>query len=192
MNKAINDAVPFWPVFSRGKSGMLGVYRLESQMLSGNGKFERSGIGSDRDAREASNTAFSFSKANSNRISGSISTTSKDYIINYQDLQGIGTTGTLALSTLIALFSISLGKPTLSSLVVMGEISISGTLMKVEELANCMQVCLDSGAKKVLIPATSMVDFATVPVELMSAFQLISYQSVEDAVYKAWGWNNYE
>jgi len=172
---------------SRGKSGMLGVYRLESQMLPGNGKFERTGIGSDRDAREASNTAFSFLKANSNRISGSISITSKDYIINYQDLQGIGMTGTLALSTLIALCSISLGKPTLSSLVVMGEISISGTLMKVEELANSLQVCLDSGAKKVLIPATSMVDFATVPAELMSAFQLIPYQSAEDAVYKALG-----
>ncbi|MDD3137644.1 MAG: protease Lon-related BREX system protein BrxL [Lachnospiraceae bacterium] len=172
---------------SRGKSGMIGVYRLESQMLPGNGKFERTGIGSDREAKEASNTAFSFLKANSNRISGSISTTTKDYIINYQDLQGIGMTGTLAMSTLVALCSISLGKPTLSSLVVLGEISISGTLLKVDELANSLQVCLDSGAKKVLIPATSMVDFATVPAELMSAFQLIPYQSAEDAVYKALG-----
>lgn len=172
---------------SRGKSGMIGVFRLESQMLPGSGKFDRTGIGSDRDAREATNTAFSFLKANSNRISGSISTTTKDYIINYQDLQGIGMTGKLALSTLVALCSISLGKPTLGSLVVLGEISIGGTLIKVDELANALQVCLDSGAKKVLIPATSMVDFATVPPELMSAFQLIPYQSAEDAVFKALG-----
>ena len=82
---------------SRGKSGMLGVFRLESQMLTGNGKFERTGFGSDREAKECSNVAFSFLKANCNRISGSISTTLKDYIINYQDLQGIGMTGTLAL-----------------------------------------------------------------------------------------------
>ena len=172
---------------SQGKSGMIGVFRLESQMLPGNGKFERTGIGTDRDAKESTNTAFNFLKANANRISGSISTTMKDYIINYQDLQGIGMTGKLALPTLIALCSIALGKPVQSSLVVLGEISISGTMIKVDELASTLQVCLDSGAKRVLIPSTSFVDFATVPPDLMSAFQLIPYQSAEDAVFKALG-----
>lgn len=172
---------------SQGKSGMIGVFRLESQMLPGNGKFEKTGIGTDRDAKESTNTAFNFLKANANRISGSISTTMKDYIINYQDLQGIGMTGKLALPTLIALCSIALGKPVQSSLVVLGEISISGTMIKVDELASTLQVCLDSGAKRVLIPSTSFVDFATVPPELMSSFQLIPYQSAEDAVFKALG-----
>ena len=172
---------------SRGKSGMLGVFLLESQMLPGNGKFERTGIGTDRDARESTNTAFNFLKANGNRISGSISTTTKDYIVNYQDLQGIGITGKLALPTLIALCSIALGKPAVSSLVVLGEITISGALIKVDELANTLQVCLDSGAKKILIPSISFADFSTVPPELMSAFQLIPYQSAEDAVFKALG-----
>ena len=172
---------------SRGKSGMIGVFRLESQMLPGNGKFERTGIGMDRDARESSNTAFNYLKANGSRISGSISTTTKDYIINYQDLQGIGMTGKLALPSLIALCSIALGRPTLSSLVVLGEISISGTMIKVDELANTLQCCLDSGAKKVLIPSVSMIDFASVPADLMGAFQLIPYSSAEDAVFKALG-----
>lgn len=172
---------------SQGKSGMIGVFRLESQMLPGNGKFERTGIGTDRDAKESTNTAFNFLKANANRISGNISTTMKDYIINYQDLQGIGMTGKLALPTLIALCSIALGKPVQSSLVVLGEISISGTMIKVDELASTLQVCLDSGARRVLIPSTSFVDFATVPPDLMSAFQLIPYQSAEDAVFKALG-----
>ena len=172
---------------SRGKSGMIGVFRLESQMLPGNGKVERTGLGSDSKCKEAVNTAFNYLKANANRISGSISTTTKDYIINYQDLQGIGMTEKLAMPTLVALCSIALGRPVQSSTVVLGEISISGTLIKVDELANTLQVCLDSGAKKVLIPSTSFVDFATVPPELMSAFQLIPYQSAEDAVYKALG-----
>lgn len=172
---------------SRGKSGMIGLFRLESQMLPGNGKFERTGLGADRDAKETTNTAFNFLKANSNRISGSISTTTKDYIINYQDLQGIGITGKLALPTLISLCSIALGRSTLANLVTVGDISISGTLIKADELANVLQICLDSGAKKVLLPSTSFVDFATVPADLMSAFQLIPYTSAEDAVYKALG-----
>ena len=172
---------------SQGKSGMIGVFRLESQMLPGNGKFDRTGLGSDRECREASNTAFNFLKANGNRISGSISTTTKDYIVNYQDLQGIGMTGKLALPTLIALCSIALSKPTLSSMAVLGEISISGTMIKVDELANALQVCLDSGAKKVLLPITSAADLGTVPAELIGCFNLIFYSSAEDAVFKALG-----
>lgn len=172
---------------SQGKSGMIGVFRLESQMLPGNGKFERTGLGSDREAKEATNTAFNFLKANAGHISGTISTTTKDYIVNYQDLQGIGMTSKLALPTLIALASIALNKPTVSSLAVMGEISIAGTMMKVDELANALQVCLDSGAKKVLLPITSAADLGSVPSELIGCFNLIFYQSAEDAVFKALG-----
>ena len=172
---------------SQGKSGMIGVFRLESQMLPGSGKFERTGLNSDGKCKEAANTAFNYLKANGNRISGAISTTTKDYIINYQDLQGIGMTEKLALPTLIALCSIALGKPTLSSLAVLGEISIAGTMLKVDELANALQVCLDSGAKKVLLPITSAADLGLVPADLIGCFNLVFYQSAEDAVYKALG-----
>lgn len=172
---------------SHGKSGMVGVYRLETQMLPGNGKFERTGIGSDREAKESSNTAFNFLRANGNSISGAVSTTTKDYIINYQDMNGIGMTGKLALPTLIAISSVALNKPVLSSLAVLGEISISGTLIKVEELANILQVCLDSGAKKVLLPITSAADLGTVPSDLVGSFNLIFYASPQDAVFKALG-----
>ena len=172
---------------SRGKSGMIGVFRLESQMLPGNGKFERTGLGSEAKSKEAANTAFNYLKANGNHISGSISTVSKDYIVNYQDLQGIGMTDKLALPTLIALSSIALGKSTLSSLAVLGEISIAGTMLKVDELANSLQVCLDSGAKKVLLPITSAADLGTVPPDLVGSFNLIFYSSAEDAVFKALG-----
>jgi ATP-dependent Lon protease len=172
---------------SRGKNGMIGVYRLETQMLSGSGKFERTGIGSDRDAREASNTAFNFLKANCNSISGNISTATKDYIINYQDLNGLGITKSLALPTLIAICSSALSKPTLSSLAVLGEISISGSLIKVEELANVLQVCLDSGAKKVLLPITSAAELGQVPPDLVGGFSLIFYATAQEAVFKALG-----
>ena len=96
-------------------------------------------------------------------------------------------TDKLALPTLIALCSIALGKPAVSTLAIRGEISISGTLIKVDDLANALQVCLDSGAKKVLLPITSAADLGTVPPELMGSFQIIFYNSAEDAVFKALG-----
>lgn len=172
---------------SRGKNGMIGVFRLESQMLPGSGKFDRTGIGSDRECKEAADTAYNFLKANGKRISGSISTTNKDYVINYQDLQGLGMTKTLALPTLVALCSIALQRPAQSSMVILGDFSIGGTILKVENLASTLQVCLDSGAKKVLLPAATMMDLVTVPPDLMSVFQLVPYSDPADAVFKALG-----
>jgi ATP-dependent Lon protease len=172
---------------AQGKSGMIGVFRLESQMLPGSGKFQRTGLGTDRAAKESTETAFNYLRANANRISSGVSTTTKDYIINYQDLQGIGMTDSLTLPSLIAICSIALNKSLISSSVVLGDISVAGTIKKVDNLADTLQVCLDSGAKKILLPITSAVDLGTVPAELIGCFSLIFYNSAEDAVFKALG-----
>jgi ATP-dependent Lon protease len=152
----------------RGKSGMIGTYKIETEMTSGSGKYISTGVGSKS-------------------ISGTISTTTKDYMLHVQDLNGVGMTSSLSLAALIALCSAALNKPAVSSLAILGNLSIGGTLTKVEELANMMQVCLDSGAKKVMIPVLSAGDIGTVPPELMGKFNLIFYQSPEDAVFKALG-----
>lgn len=172
---------------ARGKSNMLGVFKLETEMVSGTGKFERTGFGTEREVREELDTAYRYLKANSKDISGSIVTLTKDYLMHLQDLNGVGVTNQLALTAFIALCSAALHKPTVSSLAILGNISFSGTIAKVEELANVLQVCLDSGAKKVLLPITSASDLATVPPELMGRFNLIFYESPEDAVFKALG-----
>lgn len=169
------------------KSGMLGVYKMEMQMTAGNGKFEKTGLGTDRDAKEAVDTAYRYLKANAKSISGSISLTTKDYIMDVQDMNGIGMTKNLSLASVVAICSVALAKSVVSSAVVLGDFSIGGTVMKVEELANTLQVCLDSGAKKVLLPIASAVDLGSVPAELIGCFNLIFYNSVEDAVFKALG-----
>ena len=169
------------------KFGMLGVYKLEMQMTAGNGKFEKTGLGTDREAKEAVDTAYRYLKANARGISGSISMTTKDYIFDVQDMNGIGMTKNLSLASVVAICSIALVKPVISSAVVLGDFSIGGTVMKMEELANTLQVCLDSGAKKVLLPIASAVDLGTVPAEVIGCFNLIFYNSVEDAVFKALG-----
>lgn len=156
-------------------------------MTAGNGKFERIGLGSNSESKEAVDTAYKYLKANSKSISGNIITTTKDYLVNVQDLNGIGMTKGLTLPTMVVISSIALGKPSLGSLAILGDISIGGTLIKVDELANTLQVCLNSGAKKVLLPLTSAADLGTVPPELVGAFNLIFYSSAEDAVFKALG-----
>lgn len=172
---------------SKGKTGMVGVFRLETQVNSGNGKFEKTGLGTDREVKEATNTAFHYLKANAGSISREVSTTTKDYLVNYTDLNGLGMTQFLTLPTVIALCSAALQKPPIPSLAILGDMSISGSLTKVEELAPVLQVCLDSGVKKILLPITSAPDLGMVPAELMGAFSIIFYNTPTEAVFKALG-----
>ncbi len=172
---------------SRGDSGMIGVFKMETEMVSGNGKFEVTGVGSGREAKESLKTAQNYFKANRKQISGTIDIDKNDFLMHIADCQGIGVTAELALCGFIALCSAALHKPMLSQMCVLGNMSIGGTVTKVEELANTMQVCFDAGAKKILLPMSAAADIATVPSELFAKFQTSFYTSPEDAVYKALG-----
>ncbi len=171
----------------RGSSGMIGTYKIEVESLSGHGKFNISGVGSDRESKEALNTAFNYFKGNKKSISVSIDTESYDYLLHIEDLQGVGASKDISLAAFVALCSSSLKKPLQESMVILGSMTIGGTISKVEELANTLQVCFDSGAKKILLPMSSAVDISSVPSDLFAKFNISFYNSPEDAVYKALG-----
>ena len=170
-----------------GDSGMIGIYKIETEVISGSGKFEKTGLGYSREAKESIETAFRYFKANSRNMSSSISTTSKDYLMHIQDVNGVGMTSSLSLAAIIAMCSGALNKPVQSQLVILGSVSIGGTINKVEDLANTLQVCFDAGAKKILLPMVNAGDIALVPPELFAKFQIMFYSTAEDAVFKALG-----
>ena len=172
---------------ARGDTGMLGVYKLETELVGGNGKFEVTGVGYDREAKENLKTAQNYFKANKKLISGTIDIDNSNYLMHIADCQGVGYTPELALCAFVALCGASLRKPIQSQMCVLGNMSIGGTISKVEELANTMQVCFDAGAKKVLLPMSSAADIATVPSDLFAKFQTSFYTNPEDAVFKALG-----
>ena len=170
-----------------GDSGMIGVYKLETEVVAGSGKFEKTGLGNAREAKESIETAFRYFKANSKNISASISTITKDYLMHIQDVNGVGMTSNLSLAAIIAMCSGALNKPAQSQLAVLGSVSIGGTINKVEDLANTLQVCFDAGAKKILLPMVNAADIAFVPPELFAKFQIMFYSNAEDAIFKALG-----
>ena len=172
---------------ARGKNGMIGTYKIETEVINGSGKFEKTGVSSDREAKEAIDTSFKYFRANSKNISGSISVTARDYMMHIQDIGGIGMSSELSLAALVGLCSGAMNRPVQSQLVVLGSLSIGGTINKIEELANVLQVCFDAGAKKILLPMSSAMDIGTVPPELFAKFQTSVYVSPEDAVFKALG-----
>jgi len=172
-------------VAGQSDSGMLGVYKIENEIVTGSGKYEKSGIGSHRGARESLITAFRYFTSNSKNVSQAIQTKNHDYLMHISDLQGIGLTNSLGIAQLIGLFSAAMNKPVQESMVVLGNMTVGGTISKVSEFANTLQVCVDAGARKVLIPATQVADLQTVPNELIVKIQPIFYSDPIDAVFKA-------
>jgi ATP-dependent Lon protease len=171
----------------QGGNGMLGIFKLETQVSVGSGKFTSTGLNTGKEPKESVKIAESFFKGNSKAISPSIMIDTKDYFLHVTDSQGVGLLSSIAIGTLVAYCSASLDRSVLSQFAVLGSFTIGGTIQKVENLASALQVCLDAGAKKVLLPITSAVDIPTVPADLFAKFQTSFYSSPEDAVVKALG-----
>jgi len=172
---------------ARGSNGHLGLYRIEIQMSPGNGSVRFSGLGSSSAAKEGLRVAFDYFKANSSRVSVTPKADDHDYHIHVVELHNSGPAEALTLSAVIALASALMKKPVQSQIVVLGSMSLGGNIIPVENLAESMRVALDAGARRILIPSSSVADFQTVPGELLSKFQNSFFADPIDAVFKAMG-----
>ncbi|HZX49384.1 MAG TPA: protease Lon-related BREX system protein BrxL [Nitrospirota bacterium] len=172
---------------ARGSNGHLGLYRIEIQMSPGNGSVRFSGLGSSSAAKECLRVAFDYFKANSSRISVTPKAGDHDFHIHVVELHNSGSAEALTLTAVIALASALTRKSVQSQIVVLGSMSLGGNIIPVENLAEAMRVALDAGARRILIPSSSVGDFQTVPGELLSKFQNSFYADPIDAVFKAMG-----
>jgi ATP-dependent Lon protease len=170
-----------------GGSGHLGLYRLETQTTAGNGKFHVSGLGSSSAAKESAKVAFDYFKANISRVSGSAKAGDHDYHLHTVELHNTGATKAMTLPSFVALCSGIMQKPVQGQLVVLGDMSLGGSVIPVENLAECLQVAFDSGAKRILLPMASVGDIPSIPGELFAKFQTSFYADPVDAVFKALG-----
>ena len=168
-------------------AGHLGLYRIELQVTAGNGKLSISGVGSSNQAKEPIKVAFDYFKANASRVSGSSKPGERDYHLHIVELHNTGPNDTMTLPSFIALCSGLLGKPVQGSLVVLGDMSLGGSIIRAGDLAASLQVAFDAGAKRILIPMSSVGDIQTVPGELFAKFQTSFYSDPVDAVFKALG-----
>ena len=167
--------------------GMPGLHRLELQVTKGSGKLATSGLWNSSSAKEQVKIAFDYFKANASRISGGSKVLEHDFHLHVVELQNTGPLSHLALPSLVAFASGLLGRSVQSQMVVLGDMSLGGSVTPVESIAECLQVAFDAGAKKVALPMSSAADIPTIPVELFTKFQTSFYADPVDAVFKGLG-----
>ena len=171
---------------SRG-GNLLGLYRLETQVTSGSGGLKISGLGSSAAAKEGIKVGFDYFKANANRVSASLKPGEHDFHLHLVELHNSGPANGLTLAAFIALCSALLQRPVQPQLVILGSMSLGGSSIPVESLAESLQVAFNSGAKRILLPMSSVTDIPTIPGELFAKFQTSFYADPADAVFKALG-----
>ncbi len=170
-----------------GSGGLLGLYRVETQVTPGNGGLKLSGLGSHSGAKEGVKVGFDYFRANASRVSASIKPGEHDYHFHVVELHNSGPTTSMTLASFVALCSAVLGKPIQTQMVILGSMSLGGSLVPVENLAQSMQVAFDAGGKRILLPMASVIDIPTIPGELFAKFQTSFYADPVDAVFKAMG-----
>ena len=170
-------------VISNSTNNTKGLYKIEGQMSAGRGRVTVS----DNKYKKTFDNAFSYMRINSKKVSGAINTLEKEFYISVVDEKNVGISENLTLGGFISMCSNSLNRQGISQVVVLGDMSLSGSIIKISELANTLQIAREAGAKKALIPIANAVDMGTLPSDILSDVQIIFYQDPIDAVQKVLG-----
>jgi len=110
-----------------------------------------------------------------------------DFHLHVVELQNTGPLTHMALPSLVAFASGLMGRPTQGQMVILGDMSLGGSVTPVESIAECLQVAFDAGGKRVALPMSSAKDIPAIPAELFTKFQTSFYADPVDAVFKGSG-----
>lgn len=164
----------------------LALFLLQTQMNAGSGRIVPLGNLSAK-MKEAIKTADAHLKANLKNLGIDRDLKSYDFTIQAINLNQAKEGAETAVAFFISMVSAILGKPVLDRTVVLGEMSVQGMLLKVNALPERMQLAVESGAKRILIPSENKRDVADVPDAVLTAIQWQFYDSPTRAALLALG-----
>jgi len=164
----------------------LALFLLQTQMNRGSGRIIPLGNLSSK-MREAIKTADAYLKANLRNLGINHDLKGYDFNIQAINLNQAKDGSETAVAFFVSLVSSILGKPVQDQTVVLGEMSIQGLLLKVTSLPERMQLAVEAGAKRILIPSENKRDVADVPDAILTAIQWQFYDSPTKASVMALG-----
>ncbi len=151
------------------QGGEMALYRLENKAVAGECKFKCEGLGSNRKVRETMDAAFSFFENNASRVAAGMNILAKDYLLFFSDLQAKGPSEEVSLAEFVGLCSAACGRPVQTGLVIPGILRLSGTMDPVRNLEDIMRVANNAGARRVLLPYSSIGDLQSISPEVMGS-----------------------
>ncbi len=165
---------------------MVALHRIEVSKMSGSGKLKVTGS-PDRAMKESVITAYDYMRANKSRLGIERDIESYDFHVQIVDLMQTKEGSQGGAAFFVALYSLLREKPMLAGLVVLGEMTIQGNILPVRSMIEPLQVIVDNGAKKVLVPVSNKRQLLEVPADLLERVDPIFYSDPLGAALKAIG-----
>jgi len=164
----------------------IALFLIQTQANKGSGRIIPLGSLSSR-MKEAVKVADAYLKANIKSFGIEKDLKSYDFSIQALNLNQAKEGTETAVAFYISMLSALLEKPVKEQTVILGEMSVGGILMKVSNLVERMQLALDSGAKRILLPSENKRDLPDVPDSLLKQIQPVFYTDPTNAAVRAMG-----
>ncbi|MBJ6799737.1 protease Lon-related BREX system protein BrxL [Geomonas propionica] len=182
------EPLPPGTVYSASVSsdGTVGLYRLEVSLSHGTGKLKLAG-GISGAMKESINRAFSYLKTHMNEYGIGKEVDNTDFHVEAIDLLNNKQECEIGVALFVACYS-SLRKATvLPGLLVLGDMSIQGNIKPLRSLSEPLQVAMDNGARKALIPIENKRNFLDVSSDIMEHVDPIFFGDPKTGAFKALG-----
>ena len=162
------------------------LHRVEVNRMSGSGKLRVTGS-PDRPMKDSIVTAFDYIKANKVHLGIERDIDSYDFHVQIVDLMQSKGGSQAGVAFFVALYSLLQDKAVQSSLVVLGEMTIQGNILPLRTLTEPLQMIMDNGAKRVLIPLSNRRQMLEIPPDVLERVDPIFYSEPLAAALKALG-----
>ena len=184
------DPLPPGTIYSASVSGdgTVGLYRVEVTTSAGTGKLKPAG-GLKGAMKESINRAFSYLLANKNAFGIARDVDTSNFHVEVIDLLANKVETELGVAFFVACFSKIRDASPQAGLLVLGDLSIQGAIKPVRSLTEPLQVAMDNGAKRALIPIENKRQFLDVNADVLEQVDPIFFGDVRQAAFKALGLN---
>lgn len=166
--------------------GTVGLFRIEVSVSAGTGKLKTAG-GVSGVGKESIQRAFAYIQANANELSIGRELVVSDFHVEVIDLLANRIDIEVGVAFFTAMMSALRSAPLIASLVVLGDMSVQGNLKPVRSLAEPLQVAMDNGAKRALIPIENKRSFFDVDADIVERVDPIFYGDPRTAALKGLG-----
>ncbi|MDT0631435.1 protease Lon-related BREX system protein BrxL [Rubrivirga litoralis] len=164
--------------------GTVGLYRLEVTPASGTGKLKPAG-GLSGITKESVTRAHSYLRANKTAYGLDRLLDVTDLHVEAVDLLGNRVAGEIGVAFVVAAVSALQKAPPLAGLLVLGDLSIGGNVKPVHSLVEPLQVAMDNGARRALIPIENKRSFFEVHADVLETVDPIFFGDLRTAATKA-------
>lgn len=103
------------------------------------------------------------------------------------DLSGGGADGECGVGFFVAMISAIQNRNVQPGTVILGDVSIQGNIKQLPSIGESLQISLDNGALRALVPIANKSQVAGLPEEVVEKLDLVFYGDVDRAVLKAVG-----